>query len=333
MTSRGHPGPPRTLRHAPSLGSGSGVVQLVDASLPLELAEEKLAVEVERLASENHKLATAQIILRRDLICAQEEVQTVKAHIRSIQTESDIQIRVLLEKIAKMEADCKNAANVKKELEQAHKEAQRLVVARQELADKVENAKKDLNAVQMEIKQLPEVLTVLDSMKEEHYRLRSSFEYEKEVNMRKVEQLQAIEKEFISMCREVERLQTEVSNAEKTSQTPPMTAAAAATTAYGSQYQNPGPSHPVPAIQSNGLYYPPPYGMPPFQMGVYPIDGGTIPSQPSVIQEVEGMIPRPPSIPPVDETIPPPPPPPPDTPFDETIPPPPPYDPPPSSLG
>ena len=94
---------------------------------PPELLENKIAsqaAKIERLAGDNHRLAATHVALREDLVAARHEAQKLKEHIRSIQTESDIQIRVLQEKITKMETDIRVGESVKKEFQQAHIEAQ-----------------------------------------------------------------------------------------------------------------------------------------------------------------------------------------------------------------
>ncbi|KAL6964803.1 hypothetical protein U1Q18_035858 [Sarracenia purpurea var. burkii] len=103
---------PGMMRHGPF--SGLGPAGHHHPMEPLSLTvylEAKLAdqvEEIERLAGENHRLAATHTALRQDLVGAQQEIQRLKAHIRSIQTKSDIQIRVLLEKIGKMEFSIRN---------------------------------------------------------------------------------------------------------------------------------------------------------------------------------------------------------------------------------
>lgn len=141
----------------------------------LDLLENKIAAqaaEMEQLAGDNHRLAAAQVALREDLVAAQQEAQRLKAHIRSIQTESDIQIRVLLDKIAKMETDIRAGENVKTDLKQAHMEAQSLVKAREELATQIQQASQELQKVRAEVKSLPDLHDELDTLRHELKRLR-----------------------------------------------------------------------------------------------------------------------------------------------------------------
>ncbi|KAK9213509.1 hypothetical protein WN943_002897 [Citrus x changshan-huyou] len=162
---------PGMLRHGPFPGSPAGH-RLLE---PLPLLEDKIAVqaaEIERLARDNHRLAASHITMREDLAAAQQEIPRIKAHIRNIHTESDIHIRVLLDKIAKMEADCKAGERLKKDLQQAHIEAQSLARARQELTSKIQQASEALHKARLEVKNLPDLHAELDSLRQEHRRLR-----------------------------------------------------------------------------------------------------------------------------------------------------------------
>ncbi|CAK9140291.1 unnamed protein product [Ilex paraguariensis] len=212
-----------------------------------EILENKLAVqtaEIERLAGDNHKLAATHVALRQDLVAAQQEIQRLRAHMRSIETESDIQIRVLLDKTAKMEVDIRAAESVKKELQQANIEAKSLVKARQELTAQIQLATQDLDHVCTDIKNLPEMHAELDSLRQEHQRLRTTFEYEKGFNIEKVQQMQVMEKDLVAMAREVEKLRAEVFNAEKRAHAPNF---------YGGPYMNPNPLYAHP-MHGSGAY-------------------------------------------------------------------------------
>ncbi|GAB4838173.1 hypothetical protein Ancab_027702 [Ancistrocladus abbreviatus] len=248
MSSRGRPLPPGMMRHGPPPGVGSsGGLHALDPLLPPELAEKKMVAEIDQLAGENHRLAAAQVALRQELVASQEEIQRVKAHIKSIQTESDIQIRLVLEKTAKMESEARAGLGIKNELQEAHMEAQNLVTVRQELTAQIEQATQELEKARADIKIVPDMLNELDSMREEHQKLRAMFEYEKRLNIDQVEQMRAMERDLVGMAREVERLRVEVLNAEKRVQAPPP---------YGGPYVGTDPSY-ASGVQGNGPYYDP----------------------------------------------------------------------------
>lgn len=225
---------------------------------PPELMESKIAAQVaemERLTRENRRLAGTHVSLRQDLVATQQEMQRLEAHIGSIQTESDIQIRMLLEKIKKMEADARAGESMKIDLQQAHKEAQSLVATREELASEIQQATQELQKAHAEFEQLPELHAELNKLRQEHQRLRAAFEYEKSWNTEKVEQLHTKEKNLISLAREVEKLRTEVMTAEKRSHAP---------NPYGATQPNTDSSYPPP-IHGGGVYMDS-YGRPQMQM-------------------------------------------------------------------
>ncbi|KAL0340115.1 UNVERIFIED_CONTAM: protein FLX-like 4 [Sesamum calycinum] len=190
---------------------------------PPVLLENKLVsqeAEIDQLAKDNHKLASTHLALRQDLEATQREAEKLREHIRSIQTEADIQIRILLEKIPKLEAEIRAGDSVKKELQEVHTEARRLVTARQELTAKLQQATNELEKYRSNVKKIPEMHAELDSLRQEHQRLRKTFEYEKGLNIEKVEQMKLLEKDLIDMAEEVERLRAEVLNAEKRASAP-----------------------------------------------------------------------------------------------------------------
>ncbi|KAM5554052.1 protein FLX-like 4 [Rosa sericea] len=215
---------PGMMRHGPLPGLGRAPGYRVLEPVPrAELLENKIAyqaAEIKQLAGDNHRLAANEVDLRQELVAAEEEVQTVKAHMRSIQTESDIQIRALLDKIVKKEQEIVAGEDVKKELQKAHMEAHSLVEARKELRNQIRQATDELQKARVEVKKLPDLHGELDSLRQEHQRLRATFEYERGRNIEQVEQMKAMEKNLMGMAGEVERLRTEVLNAEKRAQAP-----------------------------------------------------------------------------------------------------------------
>ncbi|KAI9192656.1 hypothetical protein LWI28_026147 [Acer negundo] len=256
---------PGMLRHGPPLGHPAGY-RLLESHPHPELLEDKIAVqaaEIERLAGENHRLAGTHVSLREELVASQQEIPRLKARIRSMHVESDIQIKVLLDKIAKMEADIRAGESVKKDLQQAHIEAQSLVKSRQGLIAKIQQASQELQKVRLDVKSLPDSRAELDSLKQEYQRLRATFENEKGLNIGKVEQLQAMEKDLFGMSREIEKLRAEVQNAEMRAHVP---------NPYNRGYKNPNPPYP-PAMQG-GCVFVDGYGMPVAPMGVVPAGEG-----------------------------------------------------------
>ncbi|GMI92941.1 hypothetical protein HRI_002963400 [Hibiscus trionum] len=248
---------PSAIRRGSLAGSGPAVRGALDPLPRPELLENNIAsqaAEIEQLAGDNHKLTASHVALREDLVAARHEAQKLKEHIRSIQNESDIQIRVLQEKIAKMEANIWVGESVKKELQQALIEAQNLVKTRQELIAQIQQASQELVKTRADVKCLPELQVELEGLRKEHQRLRVTFQNEKGSNIEQVEQMQAMEKNLIGMAKEVEKLSAEVSSAEKRVPAP------TATVPYAGGYMNPDP------FQGGTVYFDG-YGQPIMQMG------------------------------------------------------------------
>ncbi|PON99271.1 hypothetical protein TorRG33x02_048140 [Trema orientale] len=271
MEARGRiPTGPEMIRHGTLSGLGpvAGRRNLEPIHHP-ELLETKIAAqaaEIKQLAGDNQRLASSHVVLREELVTAQQEVQRLKAHIRSLQTEGDVQMRVLVERIKRMDADIRAGEGVKNDLQQARKDAQNLVIARQELNLRLQEATQELQKVRDEIKSLPDLHAELDSLRREHQRLRATFEYEKGLNIDQVDQLQAMEKTLISMAREVEKLRIQVSNAEKKANAP---------NPYASGYMNPE-FRCLPPVQG-AVPYIDSHARPHAQMGVWPEGEGMNP--------------------------------------------------------
>lgn len=227
MASRRNIPPPhdRHITQAPEM-IRRGLLPAVSHSLeplPHVLLEKKVATqaaEIEELSEDNHKLSCSHNTLRQDLVAAHREVEKLREHIRSIQTEGDIQIRILLDKIGKTEANIRAGDNINKELQEARVEAQNLAEAKLLLTAQIQRATNELDMVRADVKKLPEMYSELDSMRQEHKRLRKVFEHEKGLNIEKVEQMKILEQDLIHKVEEVDRLQAEVLNAEKRASAP-----------------------------------------------------------------------------------------------------------------
>ncbi|KAF2299478.1 hypothetical protein GH714_032103 [Hevea brasiliensis] len=169
-----HPDP-----FVPGVRPPLGPIPPFDILPPPEVMEQKLAaqhVEMQRLATENQRLAATHGNSRQELAAAQHELQMLHAHTGAIKSEREQQMRGLMDKIAKMETELKAAEPVRLELQQARAEAENLVVARRSLCLKV------------------------------------SYDYEKKLFSDHLESLQAMEKNYVTMAREVEKLHLELTN-------------------------------------------------------------------------------------------------------------------------
>ncbi|XP_039119892.1 protein FLX-like 2 isoform X2 [Dioscorea cayenensis subsp. rotundata] len=188
--------------------------------LPLpEVLEQKLAaqhIEMERLATENQRIAATHSTLRQELAAAQQELQRLQSHMGVIKAEQEQQMRALLEKNGRMEAELQASEPFKADLQQAHAEVQNLVAARQELILKIQQLNQDLQRSHGDAQQIPALLSELDALRQEYEHCRATYEYERKIFTDHYESLQLMEKNYISMVREVEKLRAELANAANT---------------------------------------------------------------------------------------------------------------------
>ncbi|KAL6994042.1 hypothetical protein U1Q18_012149 [Sarracenia purpurea var. burkii] len=182
---------------------------------PPEVMEQKLAtqhVEIQKLATENQRLAATHGTLRQELAAAQHELQILHAQIGAVKSEREQQMRALVDKIENMEAELQAAEPIKLEVQQARSDAQGLVVARQELISKVQQLTQDLQRAHSEGQQIPALMSELDSLRQEYQHCRVTYDYEKKLYNDHLESLQVMEKNYMAMAREVEKLRAELTN-------------------------------------------------------------------------------------------------------------------------
>ncbi|CAE6253926.1 unnamed protein product [Arabidopsis arenosa] len=204
-------------RHHETISSASDPRHIRDHQISLsDILENKIAVqaaEIDRLSSDNRKLASSYVALKEDLTVADREAQGLRAHIRKTETDYEIQIRATLEKIAKMEGMVKNRENIRREVQLAHIEAHRLAREREELASQVKLVIKDLKKVCLEAESLEASSQELERLKEEHQRLRKEFDEEKSGNVEKLGQLKEMERKIIGAVKAIEKLRSEIATA------------------------------------------------------------------------------------------------------------------------
>ncbi|VAI45110.1 unnamed protein product [Triticum turgidum subsp. durum] len=213
-------GPPHGMMHRDPYGPGMHQQPgpgpyPYDMLPPPEILEQKLAAqcgEIQKLALENERLAASHASLRKELAAAQQELQRIQAQGEAAKVAEEQEMRGLLDKAAKMEADLKSYESVKADLQQAHAEAQNLAAARQHLLADAQKLNKDLQRNFGEAQQLPVLKADLDAARQEYQHLRAAYEYERKLKMDHSESLQGMKKNYDSMVTELEKLRAELTN-------------------------------------------------------------------------------------------------------------------------
>nr|XP_051226651.1 protein FLX-like 1 isoform X3 [Lolium perenne] len=247
---------PGLMRHGAFSTASLSARQPLEPSPPtiLDILENKLAAltgEAEKLIRENHRLASSHVVLRQDIVETEQEMQMIRSHLGDVQVETDMHIRDLVERIRLMEADIQAGDAVKKELHQVHMEVKRLITERQMLTSEIEIVTKEMPKFPVDNNNLPELVAELDGLRKEHHSLRSAFEYEKNTNIKQVEQMRTMEMNLITMTKEADKLRADVANATNRAHAgahvtapQPGTAQAAAASAVTNPYANAYANHP-----------------------------------------------------------------------------------------
>ncbi|KAI3901222.1 hypothetical protein MKX01_039748 [Papaver californicum] len=207
-------------------------------------------VEIRRLVADNRRLIDDRIGLQRELGGAKEEIHRLNMVIGDIRADKDAHSRELIEKGLKLEADLRATEPLRNEAMQLRNEVQKLNNLRKELAGQVENLTQELGRARADIQQIPMMRAEIDGMHQELMRARSAFEYEKKANVELLEQRQAMEKNLVSMAREVEKLRADFVGGDKAHGRPPWTAGAP----YGMKHGSPEGGFPTPYGDGYGLH-------------------------------------------------------------------------------
>ncbi|TXG68636.1 hypothetical protein EZV62_003571 [Acer yangbiense] len=179
------------------------------------LMEEELEMQhadIRRLLGDNRRLVEDRMAMQRELSAAKEEIHRMNIAIADIRTEQELHVRGFVEKGLKLEADLRATEPLKKEAVQLRSEIQKLNNIRNELTEQVKTLQKDFPKLQAENQQIPLLRAEIEGLRQELMHTRAAADYEKKANIELVEQRQAMEKNLVSMAREVEKLRAELSN-------------------------------------------------------------------------------------------------------------------------
>ncbi|KAK7271960.1 hypothetical protein RJT34_28265 [Clitoria ternatea] len=203
-------------------------------------------VEMRRLVADNRRLIDDRMALQRDLAAAKEELHRMNLAIGDIRAEHEVHSRELIEKGMKLEGDLRAAEPLKNEVAQLRAEVQKLSNLKQELGGKVQTLTQDVARLQADNQQIPMMRAEIDGLHQELMRARTMVDYEKKANMEFMEQRQSMEKNLVSMAREVEKLRAELASADGRHW--------GAGGPYGPKYGSPDGGFPAPYADGYGVH-------------------------------------------------------------------------------
>ncbi|KAF8407817.1 hypothetical protein HHK36_006953 [Tetracentron sinense] len=205
----------RGIRNVPRPVLNRRPVPLPHHSAALEEELDIQHEEIQRILSENRHLADDHLILQRELAATKEEIHRLNQIIPNLRADREAQTRMLIERGLKLEAEVRATEPLKAEVLQLRAESQKLNALRQDLSAQVQGLTQDLTRVQADNQQLIAMKADIDGLHQGLVRTRTAFEYEKKANTEQAEQKQAMEKNLISMAREVENLRAGQLSSEK----------------------------------------------------------------------------------------------------------------------
>ncbi|EOA36162.1 hypothetical protein CARUB_v10009988mg [Capsella rubella] len=171
-------------------------------------------VEIRRLLNDNHRLAEDRMVLERELGAAKEELHRMNLMISDLRAEQDLRSREFSEKRHQLEGDLRAMESYKKEASQLRAELQKLNDVKRGLSGDVQILRKDLAKLQSDNKQIPGMRAEVKDLQKELMLARDAIDYEKKEKFELMEQRQTMEKNMVSMAREVEKLRAELATVD-----------------------------------------------------------------------------------------------------------------------
>ncbi|MFS8032738.1 hypothetical protein Hanom_Chr17g01561221 [Helianthus anomalus] len=201
---------PRGVRDAPP-----PVVVLRGPPHPAVL-EEELELQhhdIQRIMAENGHVVEENVALQRELTAVKDEIHRLGQIIPKLHAERDARARDLIDRGRKLEAELRDTEPLRADVSHLRNEAQKLNSLRQELSNQVQTLTKDFSRLRAENEQVAAIKTDIDGMRKDVVEMRSDYEMLKKTNEEHLIQKEAMEKNLISMAREIEKLRGEQTRA------------------------------------------------------------------------------------------------------------------------
>ncbi|KAH7414916.1 hypothetical protein KP509_14G017800 [Ceratopteris richardii] len=170
--------------------------------------------EIQKLLSENQRLAAMHITLRQELAAVQQDLSRVQQAFSASQAEKEQQARAYSDKLAKLEVEARATEPLRVELENAKAGAHKLIALRTDLSNQVNQLTQELQKVRSEAHQFSTMKVEMEALQDEVQRARAAFEYEKKANAELLEQRVVMEKNLVSMARDIEKLRAELTSTD-----------------------------------------------------------------------------------------------------------------------
>ncbi|KAJ8751187.1 hypothetical protein K2173_016368 [Erythroxylum novogranatense] len=206
---------------------------------PSIVLEDRISIqhrEIQTLLHDNQRLAATHVALEQELALAQQDLRQLSAVSVGVKAEKDAQVRELLEKSLKLEADGRVIDTMSAELVQVRADVKKLAMQRQELTADLQAVNTDLDKAKKEAEPIPAIMSEIESLRRENQRGRAAIEREKRTRSINLQHRQTMEKNMSLLSHEIERLHTELGGSEKRARDAAGVAVAANPVMLGSGY-------------------------------------------------------------------------------------------------
>lgn len=166
--------------------------------------------EMRRIRDDNQHLVDEIVGLRQAMSRLKEDLHSSSQAIPKLRAEKELESRELTQRNLKLEAELRSLEPLRQDALQLRSEAGTLQSLRQELTAKVQGLTKELEHQNSESQRIPAMIAERDSLRQELIRARAVLDYEKNAKPELMAQVQAVEKDLVTMAQESEKLRAEI---------------------------------------------------------------------------------------------------------------------------
>lgn len=174
--------------------------------------EEELQLQhrdIQRIMAENSHVVEENVTLQRELTAVKDEIHRLGQIIPKLHAEKDARARDLIDRGMKLEAELRDSEPLRSDVGKLRGEAQKLNSLRQELSGQLQSLTKDASRLKAENEQVVAIKSDIDGMRKDLVDMRRDYEMVKKANEEYMIQKESMEKNLISMAREIEKLRGE----------------------------------------------------------------------------------------------------------------------------
>ncbi|CAI9107052.1 OLC1v1006326C2 [Oldenlandia corymbosa var. corymbosa] len=171
--------------------------------------------EIQILLRDNQRLAANHVVLNQELAAADQELRHLSSTAAKVKADCDARVREVYESSLKTEAELRSLDAMSVELVQVKSDIENMTVETKELTAKLREINEALASSAPQLEGFPGIEEELQTMRQEIKRGRAAIEYEKKMHASNLEQSEVLDKNVVSMAREIEKLRAELADAEK----------------------------------------------------------------------------------------------------------------------